>query len=164
VRSPGVTTLAFAGVGSAAPVQAFGATFNPVTYAENVAGSALVGCASSPISGGSCGSGAAAAAVSAGFAPATNSLFPNAGSDLGQRIGGTIVQATVGGLGSVAGGGKFAKGAVTGAFAYTIALGPMSGREDPRMNALGMGPEDVNPLIAATEAVLTVIDGANTGG
>ena len=73
--------------------------FNPVAHAENVAGSALVGCASSAISGGSCGSGAAAAAVSAGLAPVTNSLFPNAGADLDQRAGGTIVEATVGRFG-----------------------------------------------------------------
>jgi hypothetical protein len=85
-----------------------------VAYAENVAGSALVGCASSAASGGSCGSGAAAAAASAGLAPVTNSLFQNANNDIGERIGGTIVQATVGGLAFVAGGGKFANGAVTG--------------------------------------------------
>jgi hypothetical protein len=74
-------------------------------------------------SGGSCGSGAAASAVSAGLAPVTNSLFPNAKNDIGQRIGGTIVQATTGGLASVAGGGKFANGAVTGAFGYLVAIG-----------------------------------------
>lgn len=45
-------------------------------------------------------------------------MFPNASSDLGQRIGGTIIQATVGGLATVAGGGKFANGAITGAFQY----------------------------------------------
>lgn len=39
-------------------------------------------------------------------------------TDLGQRVGGTIVTATAGGLGAVAGGGKFADGAVTGAFGY----------------------------------------------
>lgn len=57
--------------------------FNPLQYAENVAGSALVGCASSAASGGSCASGAAAAAVSAGLAPVTNSVFQNAQYDIG---------------------------------------------------------------------------------
>jgi hypothetical protein len=128
------------------PVQAFGANFNPAAYAENVAGSALVGCASAAASGGSCGSGAAAAAVSAGFAPVTGSLFPNASGDLGQRIGGTIVQATAGGLASVAGGGKFSNGAATSAFQYLVALGPM---RDPRMDA---NDADVQQNRAAHEA------------
>ncbi len=119
----GATTLAFAGLNIVAPAQAFGANFDPVAYAENVGGSALVGCASSAASGGSCGSGAAAGAVSAGLSPVTRGLFPNAANDLGQRIGGTIVQATAGGLASIAGGGKFANGAVTGAFGYLVALG-----------------------------------------
>jgi RHS repeat-associated protein len=131
----GATAFAFAGLNSVAPVQAFGASFNPVAYVENVAGSALVGCASSVASGGSCGSGAAASAVSAGLSPVTNSLFPNAKNNIGERIGGTIVQATVGGLASVAGGGKFANGAVTGAFQYLVALGSVGGRADPRMDA-----------------------------
>jgi hypothetical protein len=125
----GVTAFAFGGVNNLAPVQAFGATFDPTAYAENVAGSALVGCAAS---GGSCGSGAAAAAVSAGLTPVTNSMFQNAKYDIGERIGGTIAQATAGGLASVAGGGKFANGAVTGAFQYLVELGPVG---DPRMGA-----------------------------
>jgi hypothetical protein len=112
--------------------------FDPTAYAENIAGHALVGCASSVASGGSCGSGAAGAAVSAGLTPVTRGLFPNASSDLGQRIDGTIVQATAGGLASVAGGGKFANGAVTGAFGYLVALGPMS--SDPTMHAMACGP------------------------
>jgi hypothetical protein len=115
------------------PVQAFSSpNFNPVGYAENVAGSALVGCASPAASGGSCGSGAAAGAVSAGFAPLTATLFPNASGNLGERIGGTFVQATAGGLASVAGGGKFANGAVTGAFGYLVSFGSTAGGGDPR--------------------------------
>ncbi len=126
----GATTLAFAGLNVVAPAQAFGANFDPVAYAENVGGSALVGCASSAASGGSCGSGAAAGAVSAGLSPVTRGLFPNAANDLGQRIGGTIVQATAGGLASVAGGGKFANGAVTGAFQYLVTASLEVGRQD----------------------------------
>jgi hypothetical protein len=37
---------------------------------------------------------------------------------MGQRIGATLAFAVAGGLGSVAGGGKFANGAVTAAFGY----------------------------------------------
>ena len=133
----GLTAAAFVGLNFVAPAQAIGPTFNPTAYAENVAGSALVGCAQSAASGGSCGSGAAAATVSAGFAPATNSLFQNAGKDIGQRIGGTILQATVGGLGSVAGGGKFANGAVTGAFQYLVTPGPVSKNPMDANNQMG---------------------------
>jgi hypothetical protein len=82
------------------------------------AGHALVGCASSAASGGSCESGALSGAVGSALSPLTRGIFPDARTDLGQRIGGTIMEATAGGLASVAGGGKFANGAVTGAFGY----------------------------------------------
>jgi hypothetical protein len=49
--------------------------------------------------------------------------FPDARTELGQRIGGTIVEATAGGLASVAGGGKFENGAVTAAFVYVAYTG-----------------------------------------
>ena len=83
------TAVAFYGVGEATNALA---NYNPVgdmpghiepkfgtdIYAFNVAGHALVGCASSVASGGSCKSGALAAAVSAGGAPFTGGL--NGGS------------------------------------------------------------------------------------
>jgi hypothetical protein len=84
--------------------------------ASIIAGSAAIGCVSSVASGGSCGSGAAAAAVGSALSPITNSVFPDDGTDLDERIGGTLVQATAGGLASVA--GKFANGAVTAGFQY----------------------------------------------
>jgi RHS repeat-associated protein len=90
---------------------------------------AAIGCGSSLVSGGSCGSGAAAGAVSAALSPVTQGLFPNAASDIGQRIGGTIIQATAGGITSVAGGGKFANGAVTGAFQYLATLSVEAARD-----------------------------------
>ncbi|MGJ5135615.1 RHS repeat-associated core domain-containing protein [Bradyrhizobium oligotrophicum] len=130
--------------------------FDPGLYAANIAGSAAIGCASSVLSGSSCGSGAAAAAVSAAFNPLTNTLFPHTRTDVGERVGGTIVQATAGGLASVAGGGKFANGAATGAFQYLVAFGPVTGGTDRRMNALAMGPEDSNPWIAAAEILTWV--------
>jgi RHS repeat-associated protein len=112
----GLTALAFNAVGDfTGHTPDFG---TPAAYAENIAGHALVGCASSAASGGSCESGALSGAVGSALSPITNDLFPNASTDLGQRIGGTIVEATAGGLASVAGGGKFANGAVTGAFGY----------------------------------------------
>jgi RHS repeat-associated protein len=145
----GVTAFAFAELGSLTPGAAMpfdSIAFNPVQYAENIAGSAAIGCASSVASGGSCASGAAGAAVGAGFTPLTSTLFPNAKTDIGQRIGGTIVQATAGGLGSVAGGGKFANGAVTGAFQYLATLSLEDIAEARRGAAAQSDPMDANAL------------------
>src|SRR6266700_5045508 len=77
------TADAFNAIG---PVPAFADA--PGQYLQRVGENALVGCASSVASGGSCGSGAASAAVSAGLSP----VLP------GDLIGGTIARATVGGL------------------------------------------------------------------
>ncbi len=68
--------------------------------------------------GGSCGSGALSGAVGSALSPLTMKVFPNAQGDLGDRIGGTIVSATAGGLASIAGGGRFENGAITAAFGY----------------------------------------------
>ena len=116
----GATAAAFFGVGEvtngfagANPDPITGAhgipTFGSDAYAVNVAGHALVGCASSAASGGSCGSGALSGGLGAAAGPALTNL------DFGGRL---VVSATLGGVGSVAGGGKFANGAVTGAFGY----------------------------------------------
>jgi RHS repeat-associated protein len=111
----GVTAFAFYEVGS---FTGHAPSFGTAAYAENVAGHAGVGCLSSVASGGQCGSGALSGAVGSALSPLTNNVFPHADADLGQRIGGTIMEATAGGLASVAGGGKFANGAVTAAFGY----------------------------------------------
>jgi RHS repeat-associated protein len=102
-----VTTWAFGGTEALAS--------NPIAY---VGANAAVGCASSVASGGSCASGAASAAVGAALSPVTGQLFPNAKTDIGQYMGATLTRATIGGLSSVAGGGKFANGALTGAYQY----------------------------------------------
>jgi hypothetical protein len=72
---------------------------------------ALVGAARSGISGGSSGAGAASGAVAAfaGSLPFFSSL---------PEVGQLVFKTVVGGLASVAGGGKFLNGAVTGAFQY----------------------------------------------
>ena len=87
-------------------------------HIANIAGHALVGCASSVASGDKCGPGALSAAVGATATPLVNKVFPNPRTDLGDRTGGTIATAVVGGFASVGGGGKFANGAVTAAFGY----------------------------------------------
>src|SRR5262249_33480424 len=108
--------------------------FNSGDYAARVAGSAAIGCGSSVASGGSCGSGALSGAVGSALAPLTNTVFPHAQTDFGERIGATIIQASVRGLASVAGGGKFADGAVTGAFQYLATTSLEDARRDA-MNA-----------------------------
>jgi RHS repeat-associated protein len=122
-----------------------GAIAGATVFATSILGTsvlaqAAVGCGSSLASGGSCASGAAGGAVSAELAPVTGALFPNAANDLGERIGSTIVRATAGGLGSIAGGGKFENGAVTAAFAYSLALGPMQEKASDPMNAMAFAP------------------------
>ncbi|MGC2780213.1 MAG: RHS repeat-associated core domain-containing protein [Bradyrhizobium sp.] len=126
------SAFAFSSIGPAPSLASIGA--DPLQYATYVGKNALVGCASSVASGGSCGSGAAAAAVSAGLSPVTNEFFPKAKSDIGQRIGASIMEATAGGLASVAGGGKFANGALTAALQYNISLGPIE--SDSNMDAM----------------------------
>src|SRR6185437_2232216 len=84
---------------------------------------AAVGCASSVASGASCGSGALSGAVGSALSPLTSSVFQNPQENIGDRIGATVVSAAAGGLASVAGGGKFANGAVTAAFGYLFNAG-----------------------------------------
>ncbi|WP_291849246.1 RHS repeat-associated core domain-containing protein [Bradyrhizobium sp.] len=116
----GVTAAAFFGVGNATnalanynPVGDMPAHFQPAfgteIHAFNVAGHALVGCASSVASGGSCQSGALAGAVGAAGGPLMG------GMNGAQKL---VASAVLGGTASVAGGGKFANGAITGAFGY----------------------------------------------
>jgi RHS repeat-associated protein len=116
----GVTAAAFYVVGAATDVaqgRAFSLTasrhlqpaFGTPEHVFQVAGHAAVGCGSSVLSGGSCGSGALAAAAGAVGAPLVGNLPP---------VGRIAASAVLGGIGSVAGGGSFANGAVTGAFGY----------------------------------------------
>jgi RHS repeat-associated protein len=88
-----------------------GKTMTNWQIAANIAGHAAVGCASAEASGGSCRSGAAAAAFGAGLS--------NSGFYAKDNIYlATMQHAVAGGIGSVIGGGKFENGAVTAAFGY----------------------------------------------
>jgi RHS repeat-associated protein len=100
-------------------------TFVPFSegHLANVAGHALVGCASSAASGGKCGPGALSAGVTAFAGPLIN------GRSFSVRS--LILNSTLGGFAAVAGGGKFANGAVTGAFGYLA-------------NSLGGSPASAN--------------------
>jgi hypothetical protein len=85
-------------------------TFGTPQYFGNVAGHALVGCASHAASGGKCGPGALSAAVTAFAGPLIN--------EQSFSIRSLILNTTIGGFAAIAGGGKFANGAVTSAFGY----------------------------------------------
>jgi len=104
----GAASFAFGKIG---PTPSFAA--DPAGFLEHVGENAIVGCGQSVLSGGSCKSGALSAGVSAGLSPITQSVFQNPKTNFGDFVGGTIMQATAGGIASVAGGGKFANGAVT---------------------------------------------------
>jgi hypothetical protein len=127
----GFTAVAFFGVGEmTSSFGVEGGVLNPAlgghgpldfmsdAHLFNIAGHALVGCLSAVASGGKCGGGAAAGGLASLGSPLVEQYFPNARIDAGEKLGGTIASAVLGGIGSVAGGGKFANGAVTGAFGY----------------------------------------------
>ena len=92
--------------------------FMSEAHAFNIAGHALVGCGSAVASGGKCGPGALAAGLGAAASPLISDAFPNPRTNTASLFGGTVASAVVGGPGNVAGGGKFANGAVTAAFGY----------------------------------------------
>jgi RHS repeat-associated protein len=105
--------------------------FLPPAHLANMAGHALVGCASAVVQGGRCGPGALAAAAGSLAGPIVGKVFQNPRTNPADLFGGTFASAIVGGLASVAGGGNFANGAVTSAFGYLF-------------NALGRNPEERN--------------------
>jgi hypothetical protein len=120
----GVTAFANAAIGASFGNPGFGSP----EYFANIGAHALVGCASSVASGGSCKSGALAAGVSTAAGPVLN------GHGLAVDL---TANSVVGGLASVAGGGKFANGAVTGAFGYLLSPG---GLADAKAASSGLDP------------------------
>jgi hypothetical protein len=92
--------------------------FGTLQYAENIVGHAAVGCLSSVASGGKCESGALSGAAGSATAPLVGDIVNKAPDYLTRTIEGSTLSGVVGGLASVAGGGKFADGAVTAAFGY----------------------------------------------
>jgi RHS repeat-associated protein len=87
------------------------AEFGSSAFFENVAGHALVGCGAAVASGAKCGPGALSAAVTAFAGP-----WINDGQNFSVRS--LVLNSTLGGFASLAGGGKFANGAITAAFGY----------------------------------------------
>jgi hypothetical protein len=107
------------------------AAFGSARHLANIAGHAAVGCLSAVASGGKCGPGALAAGLSAAASPLIETTFPDPKTNVGSLFGGTAASAVLGGLGSVAGGGKFANGAVTGAFGYLFNQAASGGNQSP---------------------------------
>jgi hypothetical protein len=104
------TAMAFKGVGDITLGPGHTpAEFGSPAFFANVAGHALVGCGSSVASGGKCGPGALSAGVTAFAGPLINKLPTQAA---------LLANATLGGFAAMAGGGKFANGAITAAFGY----------------------------------------------
>ena len=99
---------ALSGVGAA--LDHGGEEFLSETHYVRIAAHAAIGCAAAGLQGGSCGQGA----VGAGFAAFVGPISARMNSFGGELA----VHSIAGGLGSMAAGGKFANGAVTGAFGY----------------------------------------------
>ncbi|BEV16230.1 type IV secretion protein Rhs [Herbaspirillum sp. DW155] len=111
------TQSAFYMVGTYFPGAAqIGAT--PASVFQNTVGHAAVGCVSSMLGGGSCGSGALSAGIAAAFGNYNN------GGDITQSgfskdpYIAVFQNAVIGGTGSALSGGKFGNGAVTASFGY----------------------------------------------
>jgi RHS repeat-associated protein len=88
--------------------------FLSAEHFENIAGHALVGCASTAAGGGSCRSGAMSGGFGSLVTPVTSSWDP---------VGGFVAATVVGGTASELSGGSFANGAKTAAFGYLFNQG-----------------------------------------
>ncbi len=86
-------------------------TFIPFSegHLANIVGHALIGCGQAAASGGKCGAGALAGAVTSAAGPYIYGLPFDAA---------VVANAALGGAAAVVGGGKFENGAITGAFGY----------------------------------------------
>jgi RHS repeat-associated protein len=102
-----VTAFAMFGVGELTAHGDLG--FGSDAHLMNIAGHALVGCGSAVASGGRCGPGALAGAAGSFAGPLLRGLSVEVK---------LVATSVLGGLASVAGGGKFANGALTAAFGY----------------------------------------------
>ena len=132
------TTTAFQDLGliTQANASTLGEYLASSNYVANVAGSAAIGCVSAVASGGKCGPGALSAAASSAAAPLVGGITQNAPDAFTRTIEGSAISGAIGGLASVAGGGKFADGAVTGAFAYLFTSAAQQAVNDNTPGAL----------------------------
>lgn len=103
------TALVFYGTGQAFGQVTVNGAVDPDLLAQAVAARAVAGCVTSVAGGGKCGPGALSAVFSKLATPITGQI---------NAVAGTVVSAVIGGTAAELGGGKFANGAVTGAFGY----------------------------------------------
>jgi hypothetical protein len=160
VLRAGVTTAAtvaaftvVGGITSTMPGATDG-TFVPFSegHIANIVGSALVGCGQAAASSGKCGAGALAAGVTSAAGPYLHGLKFEVG---------LVANAALGGAASVLGGGKFANGAVTGAFQYMFSpRGDDEGLNRDRNSATAPDSESRPELaaLASNPAVRAAID------
>ena len=135
----GATAFAFTEVGNLTVTPANAAPeIAASNYAANIAGHAAIGCVSAVASGGKCGPGALSGAAGAAAAPLVGDIVQNAPDKFTQTIEGSALSGVVGGLASVAGGGKFENGAVTGAFGYLFNQAAHSGTDPNDRHQLGV--------------------------
>jgi len=140
VEIGGLTTPTPGGEGIEAEPTIFGSTstaFGGINSIANIGLHAALGCAQNLASDGKgCGPGALAGGLSAASGP----VF----EDLGIKDEGALIgHAVVGGLASVAGGGKFANGALTGAFDYLFNYL----QHKPGFDIVNLSPEQTNKLL-----------------
>ena len=165
-----ITAIAFYGIGELTsamlpidPLARAAMTFGSPEHLFKIAGHAGVGCLSAVASGGKCGPGGLAAGVSAAGSPLIGGAFPDPTSNAASLFGGTAASSILGGLGSVAGGGKFGNGAVTAAFGYLFnALaheGAAAARRQVAGQQLAYCVPCVPPAIAAAEMVIMGLAG-----
>jgi hypothetical protein len=110
------TVEGFQWAGQQGPAGSAPASRAAATSFERYAAHAAVGCVSSAVGGGQCGSGAASA-VFGKFA--TNTIGgPGVNTDFGEVLAKRVATAVAGGVGSVIAGGKFENGAKTAAYGY----------------------------------------------
>lgn len=102
------------------------------TVFMNTVGHGVVGCGSSMLSGGKCGSGAVGGAFSAAWANYGTGLAE--GKSISAMVQNTVTSAIVGGVGSSLSGGDFWNGARTGAFGYLFNFCAHNGCFDRRFD------------------------------
>ncbi|MGQ0687222.1 MAG: RHS repeat-associated core domain-containing protein [Limnobacter sp.] len=126
--------------------QKFGTAPGTFASAEAIASHAALGCASATLSGGDCGSGA----LAGGFTKITSPYIAEfAGSTtFSDKFTGALMAGTVGGTVSELTGGKFANGAITGAFAYLYNQMFYNGELSPK-EALQRAQERNNAVMRA---------------
>lgn len=134
------TAAAFAGAGNVIDGGNFftGGAGESLGRVAGVALHGVVGCVTSEVSGGSCGSGALSAAFSKAMMPVTGPMVKSS------PFAGLAISSIVGGTASVLGGGKFSNGATTAAFGYLYNAVAAEAREGVRKASMGTNPARVN--------------------